>query len=271
MNRHSFKNLDDAVEYLYSNQIDADIALLPPEVDQLTDVDDIDDGHLRAVDVQDVPGVVEIQVEEQNDWESEDDLPLSNFIKRKKVACSTKSWTLKWTKEEPIYENIKEEGCAEAFNKIKEELQELTPLQIFEKFFDDDLYNLLQTETMRYAQQKNKYDFFVTSEDLKIFIGFLIFSGYHDLPSERGYWSEREDLGVPLVKNAFSRNAYKEIESCLHFADNFLANDNKDDKSFKIGPLFGAIKTKFQQWGVFHTFLSIDEMNVKYFGHHGLK
>ncbi|KAG8234996.1 hypothetical protein J437_LFUL013876 [Ladona fulva] len=52
----------------------------------------------------------------------------------------------------------------------------------------------------------------------KIFLGILIFSGYHTLPSERDYWSDQEDLGVPLVRDAMSRNTYLEIKICNPFS-----------------------------------------------------
>jgi hypothetical protein len=67
-------------------------------------------------------------------------------------------------------------------------------------------------ETLRYAaEQKNKPTFSVEIEDIKIFIEFLIFSGYNRLPSERDYFSDAEDLGVQLVKDAMSRNRYLEV------------------------------------------------------------
>lgn len=69
-------------------------------------------------------------------------------------------------------------------------------MQLFEKFFSDDIYNLLQVETERYAKcTKNLKDFAVTSDELGVFVGFLLFSGYHILPSEKLYWSVDEDAG----------------------------------------------------------------------------
>ena len=50
------------------------------------------------------------------------------------------------------------------------------------------VYDLIVEETIRYAKNfKNDYDFWITKEDIKIFIGFLICSGYHTLPSEWDY------------------------------------------------------------------------------------
>lgn len=99
----------------------------------------------------------------------------------------------------------------------------------------------------------------------------MIFSGYHSLPSERDYWSESEDLGVQLVKDAISRNAYLEIKCNIHFQNNSKANENKHDKAFKLRPLIDMVNKNFQRWGVFEKILSIDEMMVRYYGRHGLK
>lgn len=136
----------------------------------------------------------------------------------------------------------------------------------------NDVYNLIVEETIRYATvDKNKQTFFCSIEDIKIFVGFLIFSGYHTLPSERDYWSDSEDLGVQLVKDALSRSAYLEMKSLIHFQDNSKANISKDDRAFKIRPFIDMINTNYRQWGIFEKNLSIDEMMVRYYGHHTLK
>lgn len=104
--------------------------------------------------------------------------------------------------------------------ELRNNLKDASPLQLFEEFFDNDVYEMIETETIRYATtQKNKQGFTMTQDNIKIFIGFLIFSGYHSLPSERDYWSEDEDLGVAIVRNAMSRNAYLELKSVIHFQD----------------------------------------------------
>ncbi|KAG8238661.1 hypothetical protein J437_LFUL018154 [Ladona fulva] len=99
-------------------------------------------------------------------------------------------------------------------------LQKHSPMQLFEEFFSDDVRS-------------------------RIFLGILIFSGYHTLPSERDYWSDQEDLGVPLVRDAMSRNTYLEIKSVIHFQNNAKANDNKNDRSFKIRPLIDMVNANF--------------------------
>ena len=82
---------------------------------------------------------------------------------------------------------------------------------------------------------------------MKIFLGFLFLSSYHQLPSERDYWNEDDDLGLGIVRDAFSRNAYAILKAMIHFQDNSKVGQCKDDKAFKVRPLIDKINAKFQQ------------------------
>ena len=57
----------------------------------------------------------------------------------------------------------------------------------------------------------------------------------------------------------------------IHFQDNSKAGECKDDKAFKVRLLIDKINAKFQQWGVFEKYLSVDKMIIRYYEHHGLK
>jgi DNA excision repair protein ERCC-6 len=107
----------------------------------------------------------------------------------------------------------------------------------------------------------------LTADEVRVFVGFLLLTGYHKLPSERLYWSEDEDLGLKIVKKAISRNKCKKVKSMIHFQD----NENKQDRGFKIRLLMEMINVAFQQSGIFEEFLSVDEMIVKDYGHNSLK
>lgn len=253
--RTVFKTLQEAEDYLWSEVIDADILALPPEVDELTDEEKIDDDDLSLPVVNDVPGSVEINVDEfidEEEFDEEDDLPLSSFVSSRPSTSSHISETptkrvrrdkgdvrpSKWVKMLPTYDPLPSDNiCDENLESMKNALQNHTPVQIFEELFTNEIYKFIVEETMRYAYQKNKHGFSVDVDDIKIFFGFLIFTGYHTLPSERDYWSDHEDLGVQIVKNAMSRNIYYAIKSCLHFQDNSKFEENKHDKGFKIRPL----------------------------------
>ncbi|XP_068243692.1 piggyBac transposable element-derived protein 2-like [Palaemon carinicauda] len=134
------------------------------------------------------------------------------------------------------------------------------------------IYDHILKETVRYASSYiNKCEFALGIDELKTFIGILLFSGYHKVPSERDYWSSEEDLGVPIIQKAMSRNRFQLLKSVIHFCKNDEAKDNTHDRGFKIRSLLSLVKDSFQQFGVFEECISVDEMIVKYYGHNPLK
>lgn len=92
------------------------------------------------------------------------------------------------------------------------------------------------------------------------------------MPPATNYWSQQEDLGVPLIQKSMSRNRFTKIKSYLHFRNNNELNDEtKIDKGFKIRPLLNMVNDSIAQFGVFEDKLSVDETMVKYFGKHSIK
>lgn len=142
---------------------------------------------------------------------------------------------------------------------------------MFDQILTDKILPYICQETMRYANvDKKNLSFSVSIEEMRIFIAILIFSGYHTLPEERSYWSLDEDLGIPLVFEAMSRDRFLNIKQYLHLANNALVKDSMD-KMFKLRPFMNMLRERFQLFGFFHTHLSIDESMVKYYGKHPSK
>lgn len=123
------------------------------------------------------------------------------------------------------------EGLAEKQSNLFNDLKNYSPLDLFELFFDDEMFSFILNETNRYAQQQNS-SFAVTLSELRRFIGILIVSGYHTLPSVRDYWSKQPSLGVPIIRQAMSRNRFLEIKRFIHFCNNDELD--KDDKLAKV-------------------------------------
>ncbi|XP_049855352.1 uncharacterized protein LOC126335921 [Schistocerca gregaria] len=137
---------------------------------------------------------------------------------------------------------------------------------MFEELMNENIYEFTVKETVRYAvNMKNTQDFILTVEEVEVFLGFLLFAGYHKLPAEKLYYSEDEDVGIPIIKTAMSRNKYQKLKTLLHFQDNDLADENKHDHRFKIRPLLKMTNESFQKFGIFEENLLIDEMIVKYY------
>lgn len=126
----------------------------------------------------------------------------------------------------------------------------MTPLQLFEMFLTNDILEYIIEETLRYAHNvKNDASFRLDIAELKCFIGILLLSGYHQVPSERMYWSAEPDLGLSIVQEGMTRNKYTKIKAMLHFADNDKLD--KSDRTYKIRSLIEKVNEKFQQFGIF--------------------
>lgn len=94
-------------------------------------------------------------------------------------------------------------------------------VNVFEDLLNGDIFALIKRETLRYALTMKNYPLFgLEDHELKAFIGFLKFSGYTTIPSEKLYWSNADDVGQDILKNAISRNKYLKIKANLHVQNN---------------------------------------------------
>lgn len=153
--------------------------------------------------------------------------------------------------------------------KIVEVLHGKSVLDFFRLMFDENVMQCIITNSIKYSRDKNRPQFCLDQSDLEIFLGILIVSGYHTLPQVKLYWSSDEDKGVPIVKNAMSRNRFFEIKQNMHVANNNQLD--KEDKFAKLRPLFDLLNINFLKYGIFSHHLSIDEQMVPYFGRHSAK
>lgn len=73
------------------------------------------------------------------------------------------------------------------------------PLELFELMFDDEVFDLLLEETRNYALFCNEPDPNLTKEEIKVFVGILILSGYNKKPGKKFFWDSQSDMGNNLV------------------------------------------------------------------------
>ena len=60
MSLKAFVNVEDAVDYLLGSDISERMTVIPPDVDELTNEDEVDEENLDAPIICDVPGEIEI-------------------------------------------------------------------------------------------------------------------------------------------------------------------------------------------------------------------
>ena len=175
----------------------------------------IDDDNLASEDIPlEVAGSVEIESESDDD--DEDETLVTQLAKRKRSSRTE----LKWKKITPCSNITRTEGAKERKAEVVERFSNQNPVQIFETIFDDSVLELILSQTMLFAQQKNDHKFTISKDELKMFFGILYLSGYNTLARERLHWSLDEDIGVKCVSSCMPRNRFQEIKKYLHFADN---------------------------------------------------
>ena len=140
---------------------------------------------------------------------------------------------------------------------------------MFRLYFDEDVNNLVKTESERYAKQKLNHKFYLPQTDLDAFVSTVLLSRYHTLPQEHLYWCNDEDVGVNLMKKKILRNRFQEIKRYFHLADN--DNLQQGNKLAKVRSYLNIMQRNFLRFEVFLEHLSIDEQIVPCLGHFSTK
>ena len=147
----------------------------------------------------------------------------------------------------------------------------ISPVQLFCRFFTDEVWDLLVTETNRYSKLNFPKQRFarpwqdITVEDMKAFVGLLIIMGVLKLPRLEMYWQVESDvLRTPGISSVMSRIQFEQIWRFLHLADNL--QDDKTDKLFKVRHFIDLITTQFSENYTLHQPVTIDEAMIPYKG-----
>lgn len=208
------------------------------------------EGMLETID-----GIPSISNKEVNNPESYSGKPPN---KKAKIA-SKREW-----KQNDIRSKTEKEWSTPDFVLDKE-----NPLQFFEMFFDNDVFELLRGSTENNAIGKGQLNFRVTTEEIKGFLGILLLSGYNSASRYRLYWDHGIDTHHPGVASCTSRNRFEELLRYFHACDN--SNLPTDDKFAKVRPLWDKMNERWLKYFPGEKYLSIDESMVPYFGKHGAK
>ena len=301
--------LDEESEDSIPTEVEPEICILPPEDGEDSEIEAIDDDTLSPVDPSDVCGQLAVFTGDDNDdstavssetsseagehvlvGELKDRLrkrkaPAKEVTNarnatvqqnadtgtrsRQKQSSSSRSAVgTKWKQSETFSQEIP----ASDLSMLADDHPELickTPLELFETFIDDDMFEYLKQQFELYAKRdKNVPDFSTTALEIRHFVGILILSGYHCLPRERDYWSTADDLGCVAVTKTMARNRFQDLKKFCHAADNQKLSTSK---VAKLLPVYDRLNKALTQFGVFDQKLSIDESMVPYYGHHGAK
>lgn len=137
--------------------------------------------------------------------DSDDSIPLAEVVKRRRISVSSipleseslqisflpstsKSVSIPKTKSYNwISRDIK--SNFEPWKEMQQKTREQSELYYFEQLFNDKIIDLLVQYTNMYISQKNTVGN-VTSDEMKCFIGILLFSGYVVVPRRYMFWEK---------------------------------------------------------------------------------
>lgn len=156
---------------------------------------------------------------------------------------------------------------------IREDYLVKSPVDFFNLFFNNDVVNLIVTETNRYAQQKisagiqqksRLQRWKDTNEDeIRIFFSLCLWMGLARFPKIVDYWRKSN-----LYSNEFSkkmpRNRFELLLRVLHFSNNEDAIAG--DRLAKLGPLLKLLTDKFKEVYIPEREVCIDETLVPFRG-----
>ena len=137
-------------------------------------------------------------------------------------------------------------------------------LQHIGHYWTDEWLDYVCEQSILYAEQKSLQHDCVSRDNLRVFFGILILSGYNKLANRRLYWTQMPDVKNELVVNSMRRDTFDQIMRCLHFTDNMNIDE---DRFYKVRPIFEHLN-KTAKINKAEEFLSIDEIMVPYYGRH---
>ncbi|KAK9701185.1 hypothetical protein QE152_g30775 [Popillia japonica] len=126
-----------------SSSFVASKVIIPPEVDELTDEEQVDDDLLRDDNVfQDIAGSFEIITSAKDDIIVSEPSTSSITTARKKKKSKTVS-SPKWERKHPEYTSGPTSAEYDNVQRIKNTLADKTPLEVFLLYFDEEVLQLI--------------------------------------------------------------------------------------------------------------------------------
>ena len=120
-------------------------------------------------------------------------------------------------------------------------VDEMTPLAYFQKFWKPELNEHIAHQTNLYGMQKECYSVGTSRDEIEQFIGMQMLMSVIKLPAYDMYWAT--ETRYDQVANVMGKNRYKTIRRFLHVNDNSELNDETiHNKLFKIQPVLYHVR-----------------------------
>lgn len=178
-----------------------------------------------------------------------------------------------WSKEASEPKLYKEIIFTEPFGPKVKPKDTTSPLHFFSLFFTEFFLLEMAAQSNLYATQ-NGHELKLSVEELRAWLGVIIFMGFHSLPSMRLYWSRDENFHCERIARVMSIKRFLKILGYLHLADNSqmpARGDPNFDRLYKVRPLLDYFGEKFKISFSPSRYVSIDESMVAFKGRSSMK
>lgn len=170
-----------------------------------------------------------------HNWLTNDDIESDRVLTK---LIPTDHLSFDWVHDHNTFQG-KREPFTEVAGPTFPVTDNMTPLDIFLKFFDDDLFDLIIRQTNKNATRKidkhltphSRLNYFknVDRDEIAKFVAILILQG--SFPNPKNYWGENGYLTLKYFADIMTYNRFVLIKRLLHFSDptdnQTLTNDEK--------------------------------------------
>lgn len=207
----------------------------------------------------------ENHVEEVNEYDTEDELPLAEVKRRlldQKKGKKRKQPQQTWNKKPFENDTVNHPESAWDANSAHEFW---TPLDYFSQYFDEAFFeNLSLQSNVRAMQANERKPLRSTAEEYKKIVGIHIIMGIFGLPRLRLYFTK--GIEIPIITQ-ISRDRIFKLRNFLHVVDNLsITEDVKEsNKLWKVQPILDTVRRKCVTLPKAKE-LSIDEQMIPFSG-----
>lgn len=143
-----------------------------------------------------------------------------------------------------------------------------SPFMFFSKYFTNDLLTRMVEYTNLYAVQKSNVFAPTNIEEMKTFTGIHVMMGNLHYPRIKCYWEPK--IGISLIYENMPINRFYKLRTNLHFVNTQEAEENNNDRFWKIRPLYDTIRAQLLSLPI-EGHLSVDEQMVPFKGQLNVK
>lgn len=215
----------------------------------------------------------DIQVERTVPYSDSDESDEELVQRKPKVRKEETNESLNWTKAESKPKTYDEFTFAQPKGMTKPVESSSSPIAFVSLLITTSLLEHIVSQSNLYATQSG-VDLNTSLEEMKAFLGLLIITGFHSLPSMFLYWSSDLNCHVEVVSKVMAVKRFRKLMRYIHLNDNakMPARDSEQfDKLYKVRPIIVHFNKVFLELFKPSRFLSIDESMIAFKGRSSLK